>query len=93
VDADAAIKNMLTAHGQTDVPRELMLHPMEQWRLYTQFENGKASGGMIDYVKGFTIIAFFILVMACINFMNLSTSRSEKRAREVGVRNRTVFVV
>lgn len=85
-EANAAIRDMLTKHGQTDVLRELFLHPMEQWRLYTQFENGKASGGMIDYVHGFTIIALFILLMACINFMNLATARSQSKAREVGVR-------
>src|SRR4030095_13542784 len=60
--------------------------PMSKWRLYSDFKNGKNTGGMIAYVKLFTIIALIILLIACVNFMNLSTSRSEKRAREVGVR-------
>lgn len=83
---DASIKNVLAANGQTDVPREFFLHPLKDWRLRSTFENGKISGGMIDYVRGFTTIAIFILVIACINFMNLATARSERRAREVGVR-------
>jgi putative ABC transport system permease protein len=60
--------------------------PMDKWRLYSDFKNGKNVGGMIKYVRLFTIIAFIILLIACVNFMNLSTARSEKRAKEVGVR-------
>lgn len=60
--------------------------PMEKWRLYSDFKDGKNIGGLIAYVRLFTIIACIILLIACVNFMNLSTSRSEKRAKEVGVR-------
>jgi len=60
--------------------------PMNKWRLYSDFKNGKNTGGMIEYVRLFTIIALIILLIACVNFMNLSTARSEKRAKEVGVR-------
>ncbi|GAB3423410.1 ABC transporter permease [Niabella aquatica] len=60
--------------------------PMSKWRLYSEFKNGKNTGGMIEYVRLFTIVAIIILLIACVNFMNLSTARSEKRAREVGIR-------
>ena len=61
--------------------------PLSDWRLYDQFENGKQTGGgRIEYVRMFSIIAWIILFIACINFMNLATARSEKRAREVGVK-------
>ena len=60
--------------------------PMSKWRLYSEFKDGKNVGGMIEYVRLFTIIAIIILLIACVNFMNLSTARSEKRAKEVGVR-------
>lgn len=60
--------------------------PMNKWRLYSDFKDGKNVGGMIEYVRLFTIIAMIILLIACVNFMNLSTARSEKRAKEVGVR-------
>ncbi|HET6996154.1 MAG TPA: FtsX-like permease family protein, partial [Chitinophagaceae bacterium] len=60
--------------------------PMSKWRLESEFKDGKNTGGMIEYVRLFSIIAIIILVIACVNFMNLSTARSEKRAREVGVR-------
>jgi len=63
------------------------LWSMSYWRLYDDFENGKQTGGgRIEYVRLFSLIAWIILFIACINFMNLSTARSEKRAREVGVR-------
>lgn len=62
------------------------LHPLNQWHLYSSFENGKVSGGRITMVRLFATIAGFILLIACINFMNLSTARSEKRAKEVGIR-------
>ncbi len=67
------------------IPR-LFLFGMDQWRLYSKFENGKQVGGRIDSVRLFVIIAWIILIIACINFMNLATARSAMRAREVGVR-------
>ncbi|CAN5628896.1 ABC transporter permease [soil metagenome] len=60
--------------------------PMSKWRLYNDFKNGVNTGGMIEYVRLFSIIAIIILLIACVNFMNLSTARSEKRAKEVGIR-------
>lgn len=59
---------------------------MNDWRLRSNFEEGKQTGGRIQYVRMFSIIAWIILLIGCINFMNLATARSEKRAREVGVR-------
>jgi ABC-type antimicrobial peptide transport system permease subunit len=62
------------------------LFGMNNWHLYNTFENGKQVGGVIETVRMLTIIASIILLIACINFMNLATARSEKRSREVGVR-------
>ncbi len=72
------------------VPKTIVssfLFPMKDWHLRFDFENGKPTGrGRIQYVHMFSLIAWIILFLACINFMNLSTARSEKRAKEVGIR-------
>jgi putative ABC transport system permease protein len=61
-------------------------YPLPKWHLYSSFDDGVPAGGRIDTVRVFALIATFILLIACINFMNLSTARSEKRAKEVGIR-------
>jgi ABC-type antimicrobial peptide transport system permease subunit len=65
---------------------EIVLQPMPKMHLYDEFVNGKAVTGRIRFVWMFGIIGLFVLMVACINFMNLSTARSEKRAKEVGIR-------
>jgi putative ABC transport system permease protein len=65
---------------------EVSMQPMKDWRLYTSYENGVPTGGLIDYIRLFSIIGVLVLLIACINFINLSTARSEKRAKEVGIR-------
>lgn len=64
----------------------LFLQPYSERYLYGNFENGKPAGGRIEYVRLFSIIAVFILIIACINFMNLSTARASRKAKEVGIK-------
>jgi putative ABC transport system permease protein len=64
----------------------ISMQPMKDWRLYTEYQNGIPTGGLIDYIRLFSIVGVLVLLIACINFINLSTARSEKRAREVGIR-------
>jgi ABC-type antimicrobial peptide transport system permease subunit len=66
--------------------QELFLHPLKDWHLYSNFKNGFVSGGFIDYVRMFGIIGLLVLIIACINYTNLSIAQSERRAKEVGVR-------
>ncbi|QJB35070.1 ABC transporter permease [Chitinophaga oryzae] len=65
---------------------ELGLQRYDERYLHSRFENGKISGGRITYVKLFSLVAVFILLIACINFMNLTTARSANRLKEIGVR-------
>jgi putative ABC transport system permease protein len=89
VDA-ASVNKKLYSFIQQRIPDAIarpFLWNMNQWHLYDEFDNGVATGsGQIAYVRLFTIIAWIILFIACINFMNLATARSEQRAKEVGVR-------
>ncbi len=80
------IKDVTIRHSNSVVKEEIFLHPLDRWHLYSRFENGISAGGRIETVQLFGLIGIFVLLVACINFMNLTTARSEKRAKEVGVR-------
>jgi len=86
----SAINKQLYNYIQTKQPgatARMSIYPMARWRLYDSFDaNGKEKEGRLKYVNLFTLIAWIVLIIACINFMNLSTARSERRGREVGVR-------
>jgi len=75
-------------HGKDATQKNTaFLFPMSDWHLYNEFANGKETGGgAIKQVRMLSLIAWIVLFIACINFMNLATARSEKRAKEIGVR-------
>jgi hypothetical protein len=85
----AAIRNSklkhVNAHLAAMKPAVFLL-PMSRWHLFSEFKDGVNVGGAVEYVWMFGTIGLFVLLLACINFMNLSTAQSEKRAREVGIR-------
>jgi ABC-type antimicrobial peptide transport system permease subunit len=80
------IKDLRKRYDKDSPEMETMLYPFSRTWLYDKFENGNETGGRIDLIRMFGFIAAIILIIACINFMNLSTARSEKRAKEVGIR-------
>ena len=87
--AEPLLRPLIKKYDPTDYQTdkyEVFLHPMKDWHLRNVFVNGVASGGFIGTVRLFAIIGLLVLVIAGINYVNLSTARSEKRAREVGIR-------
>lgn len=85
----AALNRQLAGYVKEKFPKSVItpfLFPMNDWRLRGEFVDGKQTGGRIGYVRLFTVIGWIIIFIACINFMNLATARSEKRSKEVGVR-------
>lgn len=83
--ASAQIKNITTPYNK-NVSETVQVFPMSKWHLYSDFKNGQSVGGRVRFVRLFGVIGFFVLLLASINFMNLSTARSEKKAKEVGIR-------
>ena len=84
------IKNVLANNSSGELKARkpvLFLQPMSEWHLYSKFENGVVTtSDELRFIWFYGIIGAFVLILACVNFMNLSTARSQKRAKEVGIR-------
>ncbi len=84
--ASAAIKNTVYEVTKDESKPELFLQPMSDWHLYPEYKNGVSVGTGLQILWIFGMIGFFVVLLAAINFMNLSTARSEKRSKEIGIR-------
>ena len=86
---NASVKDIAKKHTKADNPLEIFLYPLTEMHLYSKFENGVQSGGRIEIVRMLGVLGVCLIVIACINFVNLSTARAQKRSREVGIRKVT----
>ena len=82
----AKIRTLIGDNFEDSTPTDLFLQPFGDQYLYNKFDNGQQVGGRIEYVRIFSVVALFLVLIACINFMNLATARAGQRAREIGVR-------
>lgn len=85
-NVNGKLKGIVAKYDPNNKENTMFLYPFAKFHLYSDFKNGNVVGGEIDHVRLFLFLALGILLIACINFMNLSTARSERRAREVGIR-------
>jgi putative ABC transport system permease protein len=86
VRADELIKNTTSIYSNGEEGQDIFLHPLLKWHLYSEFENGRISGGRIELVRLFGIIAACILLVGCIHFISLSNARHKKRSEATVIR-------